>query len=68
MASDMWIHQIEIGRAQERTLQETLNTLVKQNRQLQIDNEIMFRKHEKLVGKLRSFPEMGFKYKCMGKF
>ncbi|XP_018564696.1 GRIP and coiled-coil domain-containing protein 2-like [Anoplophora glabripennis] len=65
LANDMWIHQIEIGRAQERTLQETLNTLVKQNRQLQIDNEIMFRKHEKLVRKLRSFPEMGLKYKCM---
>ncbi|KAJ8922098.1 hypothetical protein NQ315_004030 [Exocentrus adspersus] len=65
LANDMWMHQMEIGRAQERTLQETLNSLVKQNRQLQIDNEIMFRKHEKLVRKFRSFPEIGLKYKCM---
>ncbi|KAJ8954755.1 hypothetical protein NQ314_007025 [Rhamnusium bicolor] len=57
--------ELKIGRAQERTLQETLNSLVKQNRQLQIDNEVMYRKHERLVRKLRNFPEMSLKYKCV---
>ncbi|VEN47911.1 unnamed protein product [Callosobruchus maculatus] len=65
LANDMWIHQIEIGRTQEKTLQETLNSLVKQNRLLQIDNETMFRKNERLIRKLRTLPDIGLRHKCM---
>ncbi|KAJ8981514.1 hypothetical protein NQ317_011750 [Molorchus minor] len=67
LANDMWMRQIEIGKAQEQTLQETLNSLVKQNRQLQLDNETMLHKHEKLAKKLRSSSEVGSKCRCPGK-
>ncbi|CAH1980835.1 unnamed protein product [Acanthoscelides obtectus] len=64
LANDMWIYQIEIGRTQEKTLQETLNALVKQNRQLQLDHETLFKKNERLVRNLRALPD-GLRDKCM---
>ncbi|XP_048520430.1 golgin subfamily A member 4-like isoform X2 [Dendroctonus ponderosae] len=47
LANDIWIQQLEIGRAQENIIQGTLQSLVNQNRQLQIENESIYRKYEK---------------------
>ncbi|KAG5898343.1 hypothetical protein JTB14_034326 [Gonioctena quinquepunctata] len=63
LAYDMWLYQLEIGRKQERIFQETLNSFVRQNRQLQVDYEILSRKHEKLVKIIQSFHELGMKHK-----
>ncbi|XP_074027954.1 uncharacterized protein isoform X1 [Leptinotarsa decemlineata] len=68
LASDMWVYQVEIGRKQERILQESLNSLVRQNRQLQIDYEILFRKHETLIRRLQNKHEHGLKQKCVMDF
>lgn len=63
LANEMWLQQIEIGKTQEKTLQETLNSVVKQNRQLQIENESMYRKYEKLLKKIMTYTEAGLKPK-----
>ncbi|XP_076265085.1 uncharacterized protein LOC143199161 [Rhynchophorus ferrugineus] len=62
LASDMWMQQLEAGRAQEKTFQDTLTSLVKQNRQLQGENEHLFKKYEKVLVKLRTSPESKSKY------
>lgn len=50
----MWIQQTEVNRNQENVLQDSLNTLVKQNRNFQEENEALLRKNEKLTAKLAS--------------
>ncbi|XP_030767923.1 girdin-like isoform X2 [Sitophilus oryzae] len=62
IANDIWMQQLEIGRAQERTLQTTLNSLVKQNRQLQIENENLYRKYEKIARKYQMSPDHKLRY------
>ncbi|CAG9767474.1 unnamed protein product [Ceutorhynchus assimilis] len=57
LAHDIWTQQLEIGRAQEKVFQDTMQTLVKQNRQLQIENESLFRKYEKACKQMRGGPE-----------
>lgn len=54
LANDLWLQQAEISRSQEQSLQETLNSIIKQNRKLQEDNGDLLRKNEQLQTKLTS--------------
>lgn len=65
LSNDIWLQQINVGRAQEQALQDTLTSLVKQNRHLQIENEILFRKHEKIARKLKNLSSTSSKHKGM---
>lgn len=55
LANEMWLQQAEISRTQEKALQDSLNAIVKQNRQLLEDNESLMKKNEKLVAKYDSY-------------
>lgn len=59
------MQQLEIGRAQEKILQGTLHSLVKQNRMLQIENENLYRKYEKTNKLARGFVD--HKHRFQGK-
>ncbi|CAH1179356.1 unnamed protein product [Phaedon cochleariae] len=63
LTNEMWVQQVEIGRRHEGILQETINRLVKQNRKLQIDYEVLFRKHQEVVSNLPNSHELGSKQK-----
>ncbi|XP_049818630.1 polyamine-modulated factor 1-binding protein 1 isoform X2 [Aethina tumida] len=52
--TNIWMKQLETERIQGRALQETLNVVVKQNRQLQLDNETLFRNHERAISRLHA--------------
>lgn len=55
LANEMWIQQADISRCQENNLQESLKALIKQNRQLQDENEQLLRNNEKMSTKIASF-------------
>lgn len=52
--TNIWMKQLETERIQGRALQETLNVVVKQNRQPQLDNETLFRNHERAISRLHA--------------
>lgn len=54
LSNELWLQQADISRNQERIVQDTLNSIINQNRQLQEDNENLTRKNEQLVSKLAS--------------
>lgn len=41
LANEMWHQQIELNKTHERTMQNSLNNVIKYNRQLQEENEIL---------------------------
>lgn len=59
LANHMWLQQAELNRTQERALQDALNAIVKQNRQLLDDNECLKSRNEKLSSKYDSYCHRG---------
>lgn len=55
LANEMWIQQSEISRNQENSMQDGLSALIKQNRNLQEENEHLLKRNEKLSVKIGSF-------------
>ncbi|XP_050315228.1 putative leucine-rich repeat-containing protein DDB_G0290503 [Anthonomus grandis grandis] len=62
LANDIWMQHLEVGRTQEKVVQNTLNSLIRQNRQLQIENESLYRKYEKACKVTRGYPDHKNRY------
>ncbi|KAL1502349.1 hypothetical protein ABEB36_007503 [Hypothenemus hampei] len=62
MANNIWMQQLEVSKTQEKILHNTLQTLMKQNRQLQIEKESLYRKYEKANKYLKGFSDYKGKY------
>ncbi|XP_057672221.1 uncharacterized protein LOC130903877 [Diorhabda carinulata] len=57
LSTEMWSKQLEIEKGQQNTLQDALESVIKQNRQLLVEYEGLYVTYEKLLNKFQNFVE-----------